>query len=114
MLNITTSLVGSLELAVMECFWAHGPQTSGDVLARLRTQRTIAHTTVTTTLARLYDQGLLTRKPTPGRKMPWVYTARCTSRGALLAHTFERLAAQVEANPLDRAEALGLLLGVTR
>jgi len=36
MLNMTTSLVGSLELAIMECFWADGPQTSGDVLATLR------------------------------------------------------------------------------
>jgi predicted transcriptional regulator len=55
MLTIATSLIGSLELAVMECFWAApGPLTYGDILATLRRTRTIADTTVTTTLARLY------------------------------------------------------------
>jgi len=61
----------------MECVWASGPLTGGQILATLRLKRTIAPTTVTTTLARLYDQGLLTRELAAGRKMPWRYTARC-------------------------------------
>jgi len=112
--NIAASLIGSLELAVMECFWAHGPQTSGDVLAALREQRKIAATTVTTTLARLYAQGLLTRELHAGRKMPWVYTARYRSSGALLAGTIEALAGQIGADRGDRAEALAVLLGAPR
>jgi len=114
MLNIAASLLGPLEQSIMECFWANGPQTGGQILATLRRTRSIAPTTVTTTLARLHDQGLLTRELAPGRKMPWIYTARYGSKGALLAGTFERLALQLAADHLDRAEALGRLLGVVR
>jgi predicted transcriptional regulator len=117
MLNIVASLVGSLEYATMECFWTHGPQTSGDILATLRAQgRTIAHSTVTTTLARLAEQGMLTRVRVGGSvEIPfWRYTARYASRGALLAGVFEQLAAQLEADHPDRAEALGALLGIVR
>jgi predicted transcriptional regulator len=108
MLNIAASLVGSLELAIMECFWATPTQTGGQILATLRKERRIAHTTVTTTLARLYDQGLLTRAPIagPGSRQSWIYTARYASRGALLAATMETLAVQIGANHRDRAEAL--------
>lgn len=109
MLNTAVSLIGSLELAIMECFWESGPQSSGAILATLRTTRTIAHTTITTTLTRLYDQGLLTRELAAGRKMPWVYTARYSSRGALLAGVLEHLCTQLGANGGDRAEALKVL-----
>ena len=114
MLNMTTSLVGSLELAVMECFWQNGPQSSGEVLATLRKTRTIAHTTVTSTLARLYDQGLLTRDLAKGRKKPWVYTARYASRGALLTSTLVQLAAHLGADHRDLTEALSVLRGAPR
>jgi predicted transcriptional regulator len=80
----------------------------------LRRTRTIAHSTVTTTLARLDDQGLLTREVERGRKRPWRYTPRYRSRSALLVGTFEQLAAQLGADHRDRAEALGVLLGVVR
>jgi hypothetical protein len=70
--------------------------------------------TITTTLARLCEQGFVSRELAAGRKMPWVYTARYPSRSALLAGTFEQLVAQVGADQGDRAEALGLLLGVAR
>jgi predicted transcriptional regulator len=115
-LNIAASLVGSLEFAIMECFWANGPQTGRDILTTLRKKRTIAHSTVTTTLARLYDQGLLTREPirASGRRQSWRYTARYTSRSALLAGTFEQLAAQIGADYHERVAALGMLLGVVR
>jgi predicted transcriptional regulator len=116
MLNVTHSLIGSLELAVMECFWERGPRTSRQILSTLRNERTIAHTTVTSTLARLYEQGFLIREPIRGYgpRQSWRYTACYASRGALLANTFEQLSAQVGANHLDRAEALGMLLGVVR
>jgi predicted transcriptional regulator len=115
MLSIASNLVGSLELAIMECFWgADGPLSSGDILATLRKTRTIADTTVTTTLARLYEQGLLTRTLDAGRKKPWIYTARYASRGALVAGVLNELCVQIGADPGDRAEALGVLLGAPR
>lgn len=111
MLNLTASLLGPLEQSIMECFWADGPQTGGQILQTLRETRSIAHSTVTTTLARLYDQGLLTRALEEGRKMPWIYTACHPSKGALLAGALETLCAQLGADHLDRAEALAVLLG---
>jgi len=111
MLNMTASLLGPLEQSVMECFWSSGPQTSRQILTTLRRTRTIAHTTVTTTLARLYDQGLLTRTLAAGRKMPWVYTARYASRGDLLAASVETLCVQLRADRGDRALALAVLMG---
>jgi predicted transcriptional regulator len=114
MLNMTASLLGPLEQSVMECFWASGPQTSRDILTTLRIGRAIAHTTVTTTLARLFDQGLLTRELVAGRKMPWVYTARYASRGALLAGAVEQMCVQLGADRGDRALALAVLLGTPR
>src|SRR5205085_5202684 len=102
--------------SVMGCFWTSGPQTSGQILATLRERRTIAHTTVTTTLSRLYEQGLLTREPVSAhqRKPRWRYIARHPSRGALLAAAFEQLATPLEADHLDRAEGLGVLLSLVR
>jgi predicted transcriptional regulator len=114
MLNMTASLLGPLEQSIMECFWASGPQTGGQILATLRRTRTIAHTTVTTTLSRLHDQGLLTRTLAAGRKMPWVYTARYGSRGALLAGAVEQMCVQLGADRGDRALALAVLMGRPR
>jgi predicted transcriptional regulator len=113
MLNLATSVLGPLEQSVMECFWASGPQTSGEILATLRQQRTIAHSTVTTTLGRLYAQELLTRSPIGvGRLKPsWRYTARYASRGALLAASVEQLCVQLGADCGDRDIALRLLGG---
>lgn len=114
MLNIAASLLGPLEQSIMECFWANGPQTGGQILDELRKGRTIAHSTVTTTLARLSEQGLLTRELKAGRRMPWIYTARYTSKGALVAGAIEQLCAQLGADRGDRAEALAVLLGAPR
>ena len=98
----------------MECVWASGPLTGGQILATLRLKRTIAPTTVTTTLARLYDQGLLTRELAAGRKMPWRYTARYASRGALIAGVLEQLCTTLGVDRGDRAEALAVLVGAPR
>jgi len=115
MLNIASSLIGSLELAVMECFWAaQGPQTGGQILATLRRTRTIAHTTVTTTLARLHTQGLLTRELRAGHTRTWIYTPRYPSRGALIAGVVGELCRHLEADRADRGEALAVLVGAPR
>jgi predicted transcriptional regulator len=111
MLNLNTSLLGPLEQAIMECFWENGPQTSGEILKTLRRSRTIAHTTVTTTLGRLYAHDLLTREPINAlRQRPaWRYTARYPSRSALLADCFAYLCVQLGADDGDRASALAQL-----
>jgi predicted transcriptional regulator len=116
MLNTAASLLGPLEQSIMECFWENGPQTSGQILKTLRQRRTIAHTTVTTSLARLYAHGMVLREPIPGcgGKQSWRYTARYATRSALLVCAFEQLCEQLGANHLDRAEALGMLLGMVR
>jgi len=116
MLNTATSLLGPLEQSVMECFWKDGPQTSGEILATLRQKRTIAPSTITTTLRRLTLQGLLTRTRLPGvgRTPTSQYTARYTSRGELLAGAVEQLCAQLGADRGDRALALAVLLGRPR
>jgi predicted transcriptional regulator len=115
LLSIAHRIIGPLELAILECFWQSGrTQTSGEILAALRQTRSIAATTVTSTLARLCEQGFLTRELAAGSKMPWRYTAHYASRSALLAATMESLAVQMGANHRDRAEALGALLGVVR
>jgi predicted transcriptional regulator len=116
MLNTTISLLGPLEQSVMECFWASGPQTSGQILATLRLKRTIAHSTVTTTLARLHNDDLLTRESIRAgrRRSTWRYTAHYASRGAMLAGAVEQLCVQLGADRGDRALALAVLLGRPR
>lgn len=116
MLNTTTSVLGPLEQSVMECFWASGPRTGRQILTTLRERRTIARSTVTTTLARLYDDDLLTREQISGRgrRPTWCYTARYRSRGELLAGVVEHLCAQLGADRGDRALALAVLLGRPR
>ena len=116
MLNLTTSVLGPLEQSVMECFWASGPQTGRQILTTLRMGRTIAHSTLTTTLARLYAQDLLMREQLigRGRKPVWLYTPVHASRGALLAGAVEQLCEQLGADRGDRALALAVLLGMPR
>jgi predicted transcriptional regulator len=116
MFTTSTGFLGSLEQSMMECFWANGPQTSGQILKTLRQNRAIAHTTVTTTLARLYEHGLVLREPIAGcgGKQSWRYTARYATRGALLAAAVEQLCAQIGAESADRFTALKVLVGETR
>jgi predicted transcriptional regulator len=116
MRNMTASIIGTLELAIMECFWERDSWTSTQLLANLRRTRTIAHSTVTTTLARLYDQGVLVRERIggPDARPFWRYTTRYATRSAFLAAATEVLAVQIGASRQDRAEALGRLLGVMR
>lgn len=77
----------------MELLWAQPGQTVNDVEAALQSRRRIAHTTVLTTLDRLYRKGYLTREK---RGKAFVYAPRYT------AEEFERGMAQ---------EVLDALLG---
>ena len=86
-------VLGELESAVMEILWAGSGQTVNEVEELLRLKRGIAHTTVLTTLDRMYRKGYLTRNK---QAKAFVYTPRYTRE------EFERIVAQ---------EVLGALIG---
>jgi predicted transcriptional regulator len=86
-------VLGGLESAVMEILWSKPGQTVNDVEERLREKREIAHTTVLTTMDRLYRKGYLTREK---QAKAFVYSPRYTR------NEFERTMAQ---------EVLGALIG---
>lgn len=86
-------VLGELEAAVMEVLWRESGQTVNEVEERLRLKREIAHTTVLTTLDRMYRKGYLTREK---EGKAFVYAPRYTRE------EFERGVAQ---------EVLGALLG---
>jgi len=86
-------VLGKLEAEVMEILWQRSKQTVSEVEERLRRRRDIAHTTVLTTLDRMYRKGYLTREKS-GKA--FVYAPRYTRE------EFERGLAQ---------EVLGALLG---
>ena len=86
-------VLGDLESAVMEILWAKPSQTVIEVEDRLREKREIAHTTVLTTMDRLYRKGYLNREK---HAKAFVYSPRYTR------NEFERTMAQ---------EVLGALIG---
>jgi|SRR5687768_982220 len=86
-------VLGDLESAVMEVLWAKPGQTVNEVEERLRQKREIAHTTVLTTLDRMYRKGYLNREK---QAKAFVYAPRYTR------NEFERTMAQ---------EVLGALIG---
>ena len=86
-------VLGELESAVMEVLWTEPEQTVNGVEERLRNNREIAHTTVLTTLDRMYQKGYLTRQK---EAKAFVYSPRYTRQ------EFERTMAQ---------EVLGALIG---
>ena len=89
----TAHVLGELESAVMETLWVQSQQTVNEVEERLRNIREIAHTTVLTTLDRMYRKGYLTREK---QAKAFVYAPRYTR------DEFERMLAQ---------EVLGALIG---
>lgn len=89
----TGHVLGELESAVMEILWSQPEQTVNGVEERLRQKREIAHTTVLTTLDRMYRKGYLTREK---QVKAFVYSPRYTRA------EFERMMAQ---------EVLGALIG---
>lgn len=86
-------VLGELESAVMEVLWTKSEQTVNEVEERLREKRDIAHTTVLTTLDRMYRKSYLTREK---QAKAFVYSPRYTRS------EFERTMAQ---------EVLGALIG---
>jgi len=58
----TGQVLGELESAVIKLLWKDAPLTVVDVEERLRRSREIAHTTVLTTLDRMFRKGYLTRE----------------------------------------------------
>jgi len=65
--------LGPLEIEVMEKMWQFGPSNVRDVVGRL--DRTLAYTTVMTTLDRLFKKGLLNREMTD---RAFIYKAKVT------------------------------------
>ena len=86
-------VLGELESAVMEVLWGKSQQTVNEVEEKLRNKREIAHTTVLTTLDRMYRKGYLIREK---QAKAFVYAPRYTRE------EFERTLAQ---------EVLGALIG---
>ncbi len=86
-------VLGDLESAVMEILWAKPGQTVIEAEERLRQKREIAHTTVLTTLDRMFRKGYLSREK---QAKAFVYSPRYTRK------EFERTMAQ---------EVLGALIG---
>ncbi len=86
-------VLGELESAVMEILWAKQEQTVNEVEERLREGRDIAHTTVLTTMDRMYRKGYLTREK---EAKAFVYSPQYSRK------EFERTMAQ---------EVLGALIG---
>ena len=93
----TGHVLGELESAVMEILWADSGQTVNEVEEQLRAKRDIAHTTVLTTLDRMYRKGYLLREK---QAKAYVYSPRYTREqfgrtmvqevlGALIGHSAE-------------------------
>ena len=59
-------IVGELESDVLEVLGKKGHATAGEVMEVLQTKRSIAYTTVSTTLDRLHKKKLVSRKALPG------------------------------------------------
>jgi predicted transcriptional regulator len=93
----------ALEAEIMDIVWARGLETFtvNDVLQVLGQRREIAYTTVMTTVARLFDKGLLAREREGKR---YVYSPR-VSRQTFLEST----AREVLESSLDEPSALALL-----
>lgn len=89
----TGHVLGELESAVMDVLWTESGKTVNHVEEQLRNKREIAHTTVLTTLDRLYQKGYLTREK---QAKAFLYSPRYTRE------EFERMMAQ---------EVLGALIG---
>ncbi len=86
-------VLGTLEADVMDVLWQHPNQTVTEVEERLRRSREVAHTTVLTTLDRMYRKGYLLREK---QGKAYIYSPRYSRE------EFERGMAQ---------EVLGALIG---
>lgn len=94
-----------LQADVMDVVWSRGLEefAVGDVLQVLERQREIAYTTVMTTLARLHEMGLLSRRKDGKR---YLYSPRMTRETFLLETAREVLDGLEEVQP---QQAIALL-----
>lgn len=58
-----TKVLGELEAEIMELMWSRDQATVRDIHDTLALRRAIAYTTVMTTMSRLFDKGILRRRP---------------------------------------------------
>src|SRR5262245_19599527 len=86
-------VLGELQTEVMEILWREPELTVNEVETRLQSCRSVAHTTVLTTLDRMHRNGYLTREK---QGKAFVYAPKYTK------HEFEQGMAQ---------EVIGALLG---
>ena len=100
------SVLFDLEADIMEVVWARGQGefAVGDILEELEKARDIAYTTVMTTVTRLWEKELLSRRK-QGRR--YLYTARMSREDFIRAMTRDVL----ESLPTSgRDEAMALLV----
>ena len=74
--------LGALEAAIMQHLWSVGQGSVREVVEALRSERTVAYTTVMTVMSRLADKGLL-RRETDAR--PRIYQAAVSRQEFLSA-----------------------------
>lgn len=95
------TLLGELEVAVLEDLWTHGSSDVKQVFARLGDSLSIVHNTVQSTMDRLYRKGYLEREKI---RHAYVYAA-CRTREDVLqlavSDVFERLGGERPAPALS-------------
>lgn len=95
-------VLGALESSVLDYLWEHGGGTAKTVHAAVGRRRGITVNTVQSTLKRLYDKGLLTRKKVSHAH---VYQPRIT-RTEFQRGVLARLIKELMGGPVDDAIAV--------
>jgi len=91
------SELGPLELAIMQLMWKNQSSTVREIYEELKEQRKIKITTVSTTMNRLYEKGLLNREMKTGKGgIFYIYHVKTTKDG------FEKKTSKTHANQLFR------------
>jgi predicted transcriptional regulator len=97
------SVLGPLEIDIMQIVWAHsGPITVKEMYATLRQQRKIAYNTVMTVATHLTEKGVLGREQDKeGHGSPYSYTP-LMQRRTLIVQRVEQLLASIGADEVER------------
>lgn len=89
------SELGPLELAIMQLMWKNQSSTVREIYEELKKQRKIKITTVSTTMNRLHEKGLLNREMRTGKGgIFYIYKVKTTKEG------FERKTSKTLADQL--------------
>ncbi|MFX0199599.1 MAG: BlaI/MecI/CopY family transcriptional regulator [Candidatus Hodarchaeota archaeon] len=76
------SELGPLELAIMQLMWKNQSSTVREIYEELKKQRKIKITTVSTTMNRLHEKGLLNREMRTGKGgIFYIYKVKTTKEG---------------------------------